>query len=224
VRANLRTVPPILETLAVVSLLFGVLCVAIIALDTAAGRRQKMWIMNTVWPVTGLYSGPLGLWAYLALGRAGKSKGERLMPQAAGLAALHCGAGCTLGDLIAEWGILLFPFTLLGNKIFAGWMVDFVCAYLIGIVFQYFTIAPMRNLPPGKGIVAAVKADTLSLSAWQIGMYGWMAIVMFLIFGRELEKTDPVFWFMMQIAMLAGFLTAYPVNWMLVRIGWKEKM
>jgi len=29
---------------------------------------------------------------------------------------------------------------------------------------------------------------------------------------------------MMQIAMLIGFLTAYPVNWWLLRAGLKEKM
>ena len=29
---------------------------------------------------------------------------------------------------------------------------------------------------------------------------------------------------MMQIAMLAGFLTSYPVNWWLVSTGIKEKM
>jgi hypothetical protein len=29
---------------------------------------------------------------------------------------------------------------------------------------------------------------------------------------------------MMQIGMLAGFLTSYPVNWWLVRRGIKEKM
>lgn len=45
-----------------------------------------------------------------------------------------------------------------------------------------------------------------------IGLYGWMVIVTFAIFGRKLEKTDPIFRFMMQIAMLAGFLTRYPVN------------
>ncbi len=56
-------------------------------------------------------------------------------------------------------------------------------------------------------------------------MYGWMAIVVFLIVGHELPKTDPVFWFMMQIAMLAGFLTSYPVNWWwLLERGIKEKM
>jgi len=29
---------------------------------------------------------------------------------------------------------------------------------------------------------------------------------------------------MMQIAILAGFLTSYPVNWWLLRAGIKEKM
>jgi hypothetical protein len=72
--------------------------------------------------------------------------------------------------------------------------------------------------------IAAIKADTLSLTAWQLGMYGWMAIVTFLIFGRELETTDPVFWFMMQIAMLFGFMTSYPVNWWLLGAGIKERM
>jgi hypothetical protein len=33
-------------------------------------------------------------------------------------------------------------------------------------------IVPMRGLSPGKGLVAAVKADTLSLISWQVGMYG----------------------------------------------------
>ena len=33
-----------------------------------------------------------------------------------------------------------------------------------------------------------------------------------------------MFWFMMQIAMLAGFVTSYPVNWWLLRSGVKEKM
>jgi hypothetical protein len=33
-----------------------------------------------------------------------------------------------------------------------------------------------------------------------------------------------IFWFMMQIVMLAGFLTSYPVNWWLLRAGIKEEM
>ncbi len=32
------------------------------------------------------------------------------------------------------------------------------------------------------------------------------------------------FWFAMQAAMVAGFLTSYPVNWWLVSAGVKERM
>ena len=45
-----------------------------------------------------------------------------------------------------------------------------------------------------------------------------------LLFQRELPKTSPVFWFMMQIAMIFGFATGYPVNWILIKRGLKEKM
>jgi hypothetical protein len=116
------------------------------------------------------------------------------------------------------------PISLFGRKIFAAWGLDYVLAFLFGIAFQYFTIKPMRNLSRKDGLISAVKADTLSLTAWQVGMYGWMAIAVFLIFGHEIPKTSPVFWFMMQIAMLAGFLTSYPVNWWLLRKGIKEVM
>lgn len=197
-----------------------------------------MWIMNIVWPVTALYSGPLGLWAYFRMGRlsAGnrvreaKQHGQK-MPgmtkpfwQKTAIGATHCGSGCTLGDITAEWSLFFVPLTLFGKRIFAAWGIDYILAFAFGIAFQYFTIKPMKNLSPGKGLVAALKADTLSLSAWQIGMYGWMAVATFVIFGSEIEKTSPVFWFMMQIAMLAGFLTSFPVNWWLLRKGIKEPM
>ena len=206
--------------------------------DLLAGHPQHMWIMNLVWPITGLYAGPLAVWAYYKIGRlsthhamhAAKARGEeppgqkKPFWQMVGVGDTHCGAGCALGDILGEWALFLFPLTLFGQKIFGTWLVEYFLALLFGLAFQYFAIAPMRNLSVGEGLKAAVKADTLSLTAWQVGMYGWMALVTFGVFGRELEKTSPVFWFMMQIAMLAGFLTSYPVNWWLLRAGIKEKM
>jgi hypothetical protein len=59
-------------------------------------------------------------------------------------------------------------------------------------------------------------------------MYGFMAVAYFWIFrqvlGVELEVNTVEFWFMMQIAMLFGFATSYPVNWWLIRAGIKEQM
>ena len=104
------------------------------------------------------------------------------------------------------------------DRIFAVWIVDYIFAFAFGVIFQYFTIAPMLGFR--EGIVAALKADTLSLTAWQIGMYGFMAVAHFAIFRHLLGVTlraDMVeFWFMMQIAMMFGFMTAYPANWWLI--------
>ncbi len=97
-------------------------------------------------------------------------------------------------------------------------------AFLFGIAFQYFTIRPARDLSLTDRLKAALKADALSLTAWHIGMYGWMAVALFVIFDPAPGKLSPVFWFMMQLAMIAGFLTSYPVNWWLIRRGIKERM
>jgi hypothetical protein len=149
---------------------------------------------------------------------------------------LHCGAGCTLGDIVAEWLCLALPGIaialgwgrLFAEKMFAVWILDYGLAFLFGLAFQYFTIKPMRNLSAGAGLVQAFKADALSLTAWQVGMYGFMAFASLFIFQHSLKTRLSVnsveFWFMMQIAMAAGFLTAYPVNWWLIRRGIKEAM
>lgn len=106
--------------------------------------------------------------------------------------------------------------------------MDYILAFSFGVLFQYLTIKPMRGLSPGQGIIQALKADTLSLTAWQVGMYGFMAVAHFYIwaqiFNTKLHVNSPEFWFMMQIAMWAGFATSYPVNWWLVSRGIKEKM
>jgi hypothetical protein len=218
-----------------ISIIAAGVCALIIVLDLLRGHRQHMWIMNVVWPITALYAGPLALWGYYRFGRQSghaHSHDEKSFPVAVALAATHCGSGCTLGDLISEWMVFVFPQiliwfgygTLFSHPVFASWVLDFVLAFIFGIAFQYFTIVPMRKLSPMRGIIEAVKADALSLIAWQIGMYGWMAIVIFGLFGHDLAKTSPVFWLMMQVAMLCGFATSYPVNWWLVRAGIKEKM
>ena len=42
--------------------------------------------------------------------------------------------------------------------------------------------------------------------------------------GGRLAVATPQFWAVMQVAMVVGFVTAYPVNWWLVRAGVKERM
>lgn len=221
------------QTISIISIITGAVCSLVILADIIR-HPQKMMIMNIVWPVTGLYAGPLALIAYFKIGcesmkmKHEKSHSMHAMQkpfwQSVLVGTLHCGAGCTLGDIIAEFGLLVFPFALFGSLLYGSWLIDYIIAFIIGIIFQYFAIKPMKKISSGKALKAALKADTLSLSCWQIGMYGWMAVSIFLIFNRRLEATEPLFWMMMQAGMLLGFVTAFPINWWLIKTGIKEKM
>ena len=188
---------------------------------------QRMWVMNLVWPITALYMGPLAIWAYYAMGiqssRDARSQSEKPFWQTVYVGTTHCGSGCTLGDVLAEFAVFFTGFALLGSLFTSELILDFAAAYLLGIVFQYFAIAPMRGTWRFDAMWAAIKADTLSLTAFEIGLFGWMAIFQFLLFPG-LMPNMAAYWFMMQIGMCLGFLTSYPMNWWLIKSGVKEAM
>jgi hypothetical protein len=198
-------------------------CAAVCVVDIAAVHRQKMAIMNVVWPITMLYAGPLGLWAYFAFGRK-QPAGRRPPWQSIVTGATHCGAGCALGDFVAEWALFLTGFTIASSMLAASFAADFALAYAIGIVFQYFAIAPMRHLGIRDGMIAAIKADTLSLIAFEAGMFLWMWVARSFLFHPALKPNQPAYWFSMQIAMLIGFATSLPANRYLIGAGIKEAM
>ena len=213
-------------------------CALAIAADELH-RPQKMAVMNIVWPVSALYFSVIALWAYWTWGRRSAQASAREMhpdsgqstthtapsfPQVA-IGTSHCGAGCAIADVICEFAIAAAGITLLGSPLWAEFAIDFIAAWALGIVFQYFAIRPMRDLGVGQAIVAAIKADTLSILAFQVGMYAWMALVYFVLFPQpHLTPFDPRYWLMMQVAMICGFATSFPMNWMLLRAGLKEAM
>ncbi|QFU96617.1 hypothetical protein KDY119_00101 [Luteimicrobium xylanilyticum] len=148
----------------------------------------------------------------------------------------HCGAGCSLGDVVGDGLLAVAPAVAtavgLGSlyhlEVFAGWIVGTVLAFVFGVVFQYFAIAPMRHLGVGRGLVEAVKADAASIAAWQVGMVGLMALVQLVWLpawlGGHAPPSTPQYWVCMQVAMVVGYACSYPVNWWLVRAGIKTGM
>lgn len=221
--------PQWLVILSWVSIILGLATAGVIAFDVRR-HPQRMTIMNIVWPVTGLYFPVVGWWLYAAMGRpmaADAPKTTRHQPywKSIFLSATHCGSGCVIGDIIGAPIVLVTGWALLGQRLYADYIVEFGIAYLFGIAFQYFPIRAMRKVSPQEAIIDAVKADTLSLTAFEVGMFAWMAVIWFLLMATNRpDASSIVFWFMMQIGMLLGFLTTYPANWLLVRRGVKSAM
>jgi hypothetical protein len=97
--------PEWLHDFAIVSIAIGCVCALIICVDEVR-RPQKMWIMNLVWPLTSLFGSLLWLWFYFRWGRGASQSGDAAQtPFVVQVAngTSHCGAGCTLGDVVAEW-------------------------------------------------------------------------------------------------------------------------
>ncbi|HEY1582674.1 MAG TPA: DUF4396 domain-containing protein, partial [Chthoniobacterales bacterium] len=140
---------PTLQTIAIIFLLIGVASALVIAIDLFAGHPQQMWIMNLAWPINALYAGPLALWSYFTVGRLStrrtvqEAKAREEDPpgkkkpfwQMVALGTSHCGAGCSLADLVAEWTLFFFPLILFGMKIFGAWTIDYFVALAFGIIF-----------------------------------------------------------------------------------------
>ncbi len=188
----------LLQTVSWIAISLGVLTALVIAADERS-HPQGMQIMNVVWPVTGLY------FPHDAVAQEARWKSILL-------SATHCGAGCVIGDIVA---VALFG---------PNFAIEFALAYLFGIAFQYIPIRAMRDISPATALWEAVKADTLSLVAFEVGMFGWMAVARFWLLHEAAAPSSIAFWFMMQIGMIAGFATTYPANWLLVKWGVKSGM
>ena len=199
--------------------------------------------MNVVWPITALYIPVAGWWLYDSMGRpmaAGVAtmehggmnlSGSQSMNGRAGYrssifrSAMHCGAGCVVGDVIGAPVVKAMGWTVFGERLFAEYFVEFAIAYVFGIAFQYIPIRSVRRVRRHVALIDAVKSETLALIAFEIGLFGWMAVPYFLLFPQHPPEVETIaFWFVMQIGMMLGLPTSYPANWWLVKSGIKSGM
>lgn len=87
----------LMALISTVFLALSLLCTVWVAWDIKK-HPQPMTIMNVVWPITVIYSGPIGLIFYYYIGR--RAHQEKPMWQSTVASTSHCGAGCALGDII----------------------------------------------------------------------------------------------------------------------------
>lgn len=169
------------------------------------------------------YTGPLGAFLYV-LGCREPLPGthERYVAarwrQVLG-STMHCVAGDGVGILA---GAVIASFFHLSK------LTDISLEYLLGFCFGWtiFQALFMRDMAGGsykRSLTSTFFPELLSMNCLMAGMVPTMILAMhFAPAGND--PSGPAFWFVMSMALLVGFITAYPMNWWLVSNHMKHGM
>jgi hypothetical protein len=169
------------------------------------------------------YTGPLGAFLYV-LGCREPLPGlhERYVAvrwrQVLG-STMHCVAGDGVGILAGA--VIASVMQLAG-------VLDVALEYVLGFGFGWtiFQASFMRG-DAGGSYKAALRntffPELLSMNVLMAGMVPTMLLAMKYVRGAH-DPAGPAFWFVMSMALLVGFVTAYPMNWWLVSRHLKHGM
>jgi hypothetical protein len=169
------------------------------------------------------YTGPLGVFLYV-LGCREPLPGlhERYVAarwrQVLG-STMHCVAGDGVGILTGAVLASLFHLTK---------VTDIALEYALGFGFGWsiFQALFMRGMAGGsywRSLTGTFFPELLSMNCLMAGMVPVMTLAMKHIPAGH-DPSRPEFWFIMSMALLVGFITAYPMNWWLVSNHLKHGM
>jgi hypothetical protein len=167
------------------------------------------------------YTGPLGAFLYV-LGCREPLSGlhERYVAirwrQVLG-STMHCVAGDGVGILVGS--VIASVMQLAG-------VLDLTLEYVLGFGFGWTIFQALAMRGAGSYKAALRKTffpELLSMNMLMAGMVPTMMLAMMHLPGAR-DPAGPTFWFVMSMALLVGFVMAYPMNWWLVSRHLKHGM
>ncbi len=200
--------PGWLTPIAWVFIALALLTAVAIAYDIyARDHRHDAVAVEVMWITSALYLGPFALLPYRSHGR-----GARRDDQPTAVASRPGGGASAVGHLIGVPLVLASGLTIAGINLWVMILVIGVLAIALLFVFERFASSAPGRISVGTAFVAA----TLTVLAFDLGMGGWMLLLHFNEFMPP--ATEGSFWFLMQIGIVLGIVTGYPVvKWLAAR-------
>jgi hypothetical protein len=132
---------------------------------------------------------------------------------------MHCVAGDGIGIVVGA---------ALGGVLKLSFWPDFLVEYVLGFGFgwAFFQAFAMRDAAGGsyvKSLKMTFLPELLSMNLLMTGMLITSQFAMRRVAGSD-DPTRPQFWFIMSMALIVGFVCAYPINWWLVANHMKHGM
>lgn len=208
---NNRT-PEWLTPLSWVILATAVASALVIAIDIYAGRRRHRAITSElVWVTSALYLGPFALPLYFRSGRLPQAHGTAdsvavSTGEVGTVAALPGGGASAIAHLVGVPLVIASGLTIAGINL---WVMIIVIGALAMVLLYLYERGEATGHSRPISTATAVTAAVLTVLAFDIGMGGWMLLLHFNEFMPP--ATDAAFWFLMQVGIILGLLTGYPV-------------
>ena len=132
---------------------------------------------------------------------------------------MHCVAGDGVGILAGA---------VIASRFHLAKVTDIALEYALGFGFGWaiFQALFMRGMAGGSYLRALSRAffpELLSMNCLMAGMVPVATLAMKNVPASG-DPSGPAFWFVMSMALLVGFITAYPMNWWLVSRHMKHGM
>lgn len=190
---------------------------AYVAWDQFHGNPEPT-VMKWGFVLITLYMGPIGLLLYVMADKEPKpgTHEEFVKPmwkQGVG-STVHCVAGDATGIVTAA-----AITALAGFPMWADLITEYVTGFLFGLlIFQSLFMRKMMGGTYLQNLRRSFLPEFISMNCMMAGM---APVMIYLMMGRDMramQPSEPLFWVVMSLGIVAGFLVAYPVNvWMVSR-------
>lgn len=132
---------------------------------------------------------------------------------------IHCVGGDGLGIMTA-----MVISRLVGLSFWQEFWFEYAVGFAFGwFIFQYKAMSSMTDSPL-RALWMGGRAEFFSMMTVMAGMGAVMAFVTPLVVGEQPRPQTFAFWGFGSLGLLVGFVVTYPMNWVLVKIGWKHGM
>jgi hypothetical protein len=141
-------------------------------------------------------------------------------PQAPGnfrlalIATAHCLAGCGSGEILGM---------LLGMRFGLGNSGTIVLAVILGFIFGLaLGVLPLlrAGFSPIQALRTVVVAESIGIAVMEAVD---VAVILSIPGAVDAHFTDSFFWFGMAVALAAGYVAALPVNYLMIRAGYRHQ-
>jgi hypothetical protein len=192
--------------------------VGYVAWDNFVRGNPEPVVMRWGWVLVTLYMGPVALALYVLSDKEPRP-GEHeefvrpLWKQGVG-STVHCVAGDATGIITAAVIV-----TSLGLPMWLDLIIEYTTGFAFGLfIFQALFMKSMFGGSYTSALRRTFVPEWLSMNTMAAGMFFVMTLLMMGRDMRAMTPTEPQFWFVMSIAVIAGFATAYPINvWMVAK-------